>query len=113
MGKLLIPKFGSDNPRSGLYEKEFQQAFVRVCSLVCILKNKKLNMPNIFIEILRNDNIRCIYKHLCDFDNDYEAISKIIEIEPSVIKSKYIKKFLNNKQTVITINDKPRKTHIQ
>ena len=70
-------------------------------------------MPNIFIEILRNDNIRCIYKRLCDFDTDYEAISKIIEIEPSVIKSKYIKKFLNNKQTVITINDKPRKTHIQ
>jgi len=69
-------------------------------------------MPNIFIEILKNDNIRCIYKHLCDFDNDYEAISKIIEIEPSVIKSKYIKKFLNNKQTVITINDKPRKTHL-
>ena len=113
MGKLLIPKFGMDNPRSGLYEKEFQTAFVRVCSLICILKNKKLNMPNIFIEILRNDNIRCIYKRLCDFDTDYEAISKIIEIEPSVIKSKYIKKFLNNKQTVITINDKPRKTHIQ
>ncbi len=112
MSRLMIPKFGSDNPRAGLYEKEFQVAFVKVCSLICILKNKKLNMPNIFIEILKNDNIRCIYKHLCDFDNDYEAISKIIEIEPSVIKSKYIKKFLNNKQTVITINDKPRKTHL-
>ena len=79
MSRLMIPKFGSDNPRAGLYEKEFQVAFVKVCSLICILKNKKLNMPNIFIEILKNDNIRCIYKHLCDFDNDYEAISKIIE----------------------------------
>ena len=47
----MIPKFGSDNPRAGLYEKEFQGAFVKVCSLICILKNKKLNMPNIFIEI--------------------------------------------------------------
>lgn len=112
MSRLMIPKFGSASPRAGLYEKEFQVAFAKVCSLVCIIKNKKLNMPNIFIEILRNDNIRCIYKHVCDFDNDYEAISKIIEIEPSVIKSKYIKKFLNNKQTVITINDKPRKTHL-
>ena len=108
----MIPKFGSDNPRAGLYEKEFQVAFVKVCSLICILKNKKLNMPNIFIEILKNDNIRCIYKHLCDFDNDYEAIIKLIEYEPNVSKSKYIKKFLNNKKTVITINDKPRKTHL-
>ena len=113
MSKLLLPTFGSANPRAGLYEKEFENAFVRVCSVICILKNKKLNMPNIFIEILRNDNVRNIYKRLCDFDNDYDAITKIIEIEPCVIKSKYIKKFLNHKDTRITINDKTRKTRLQ
>jgi hypothetical protein len=46
-------------------------------------------------------------------DTDYEAITKIIENEPNVSKSKYIKKFLNSKHTEIVINDKPRKTRIQ
>ena len=113
MSKLLIPKFGVQNPRASIYEKEFEHSFIKVCAVICILKNKKLNVPNIFIEILRNDNVRKIYKRLCDFDTDYEAITKIIEVEPCVIKSKYIKKFLNNKDTRITINDRSRKTRLQ
>ena len=107
-----IPTLNNPSPRAKMYEKEFNSAFLRLCSLICILKNKKLNIPNIFIEILKNDNVRMVYKYICDIETDYEAISKIIEQEPNVVKSKYVKKFLNNKDTVITINDKPRKTHI-
>ena len=112
MSKFL-PQPNDHNPRKGMYEKEFADGFTKTCALICILNNKKLNTPNIFIEILRNNDIRKIYKYLCDLDTDYDAIVKMIEYEPNVSKSKYIKKFLNNKKTVITINDKPRKTRLQ
>ena len=111
MSKFL-PSTKNPNPRTGMYEKEFDAAFIKICALICILKNKKLNIPNIFIEILSNTDIRYVYKNICDLDTDYEAIMKIIENEPNVSKSKYIKKFLNNKHTEIIINDKPRKTRI-
>ncbi len=111
MSKFL-PQPNDYNPRVGMYEKEFSRAFIKICALICILRNKKLNVPNIFIEILRNNDVRKVYKYLCDFDTDYEAIIKLIEYEPNVSKSKYIKKFLNNKKTIIIINDKPRKTHL-
>ena len=111
MSKFL-PSVRNPNPRTGMYEKEFTLAFTRLCALICILKNKKLNTPNIFIEILRDQNVRKVYKYMCDMDTDYEAITKIIENEPNVSKSKYIKKFLNSKHTEIVINDKPRKTHL-
>ena len=81
---------------TNLCEEEFTDNFLRYCSLVCILNNKKLNLANIFILTLKNKFLRSVYRDLCDLSNDYSALKRFLEYDTTLYKSKYIKKFLNN-----------------
>ena len=81
---------------SSICEEEFTDNFLRYCSLVCIISNKKLNLANIFILTLKNKFLRNTYKELCDLTNDYTALKRFLEYDTTLYKSKYIKKFLNS-----------------
>ena len=84
--------------QSRIYEEEFVDNFLRYCSLVCIINNKKLNLANIFILTLKNHYLRNVYKEICDVDIDYEALKLFLEYDNTLHKSKYIKKYLNSTQ---------------
>jgi len=90
----LTASFSSGSSR--ITQEEFNDNFLRYCSLICILNNKKLNLANIFILTLKNKYLRNVYKGLCDITNDYEALRLFLEYDISLHKSKYIKKYLNN-----------------
>ena len=84
------------DPSSRLKEEEFRQDFLCFCALMCIIHNKKLNLANIFLLLLKNPKIMKLYMSLCDFDSEYTALKTFLEYDSTLHKSKYIKKYLNS-----------------
>ena len=85
-----------EDPSSRLKEAEFRQYFLCFCSLMCLLHNKKLNLANIFLLLLKNKKILKLYMDICEFDNPYGAMKGFLEYDSTLHKSKYIKKYLNS-----------------
>ena len=78
------------DPVSRIYEQEFNNNLLSFCTFICLLFNKRMNLPNIFIVLLKYDDIRATFKELIEIDNDYEVYKLFLEYDPSLYKSKYI-----------------------
>jgi hypothetical protein len=85
----------STDPVRSLYQQDLEHAFYSYCSLVTMLKNKKMNIAAIFIETINDDELLDIFSNLCDHRNKYDAVRSFFTIEPSLQKSKYIKRYIN------------------
>jgi len=77
--------------------KETEHIFKSLCSLLCIVYNKKLNLANILLLYLQNANIRSLFKTTLSLNTDFEAVKVFLDFDSCLYKSKYIMKFLNNK----------------
>tara|TARA_R110001592_G_scaffold295733_1_gene566032 strand:+ start:2314 stop:2598 length:285 start_codon:yes stop_codon:yes gene_type:complete len=86
-------------PTQNIENAEFQHAFLSFCTLVSLLNGKKMNYPTVFLKILENKKLREIYMQHINEDSEFVAISKFIQAEPSITKSKYITKYLNKLKT--------------
>ena len=84
------------DPRSRLKEEEFRHEFLCFCSLMCTVHNKKLNLANVFLLLLKNKRIMNLYMSMCEFDSEYIALKTFLEYDSTLHKSKYIKKYLNS-----------------
>ena len=87
-----------DNPTDPigyLYQQDLEHAFYSFCSLVSMMNNKKMNIASIFIEVLTKKNLLDIYMKLCDHKTKYDAVRSFLTIEPTLQKSKYIKRYIN------------------
>ena len=84
------------DPAFNICDREFKSSFIDFCSLVCILHNKKLNLANIFLFVLKESKGMDLYMQMCDFDNEFEALKNFLQYDTSLHKSKYIKKYLNS-----------------
>ena len=62
---------------------------------MCILYNKKLNLANIFLLLLKEKRVKNLYNNMCEFDSDFEGMKYFLDYDGSLHKSKYIKKYLN------------------
>ena len=85
-------------PAQNIENIEFEHAFMSFCTLVSLLNGKKMNFPTVFLKILESKRIREIYMEHIGEDSELRAISKFIEMEPSISKSKYITKYLNKQK---------------
>ena len=85
----------SSDPIYSLYRQDLEHAFYSFCSYICIIRNKKMNVASIFIETLQDEYVQEIFMKLCDHKNKYEAVRSFLTIEPSLQKSKYIKRYIN------------------
>ena len=85
-----------DNPYTILERKDMIHSFLCLCSFVCILENKKLNLANVFLLVLKEESYRKIFKNTLHIDNNFELIKVFLEYDPYLYKSKYITKFLKN-----------------
>lgn len=85
------------DPIETLSELETTHLFLCVCSFCTLNVNKKLNMANTFLLILKDPVYRSFFKKYCDFSNDYAAFKFFLKYDNTLYKSKYIKKFLNSK----------------
>ena len=74
--------------------------FLCFCSLMCVLNGKKLNLPNIFLLVLKNEAYKSLLKYMLTIDNDYDLFKFFIDYDSKISKSKYISKYLNSVQGV-------------
>lgn len=97
-----IDKMISDlDPGEVTYGKEYSTMFLKFCSYVCIIKNKKLNLPNIFLCLLKEPEIRQIFKILCDVETDYDALKYFLQYDPNLHRSKYIRNYITNNGLIV------------
>lgn len=101
---MISLKQASD-PTSSVVADEQKHTFLSFCSFVCIAFNKKLNFANIFILLLKDTSLRELYMKLCGFDSEFDAIKSFLDYDPSLYKSKYIKKFLSTHRTSLRPRD--------
>ena len=99
------------DPSNNIVDLEQKNNFLKFCTLVCIIHNKKLNLANIFLLILQEKQIKKLYMNMCDFDTEMEALKSFFEYDSTLHKSKYIKKYLNSR-TFKRKNDRVRKKRL-
>lgn len=82
---------------------EFEQEFrlLTFCSFLTIIYGKKLNLPNIFLLLLKNKKYRDMIREMLDVDCDYQLFKLFIDYDPSLHKSKYISKYLNKNKDAL------------
>jgi hypothetical protein len=84
-----------ENPIESLYREDLEHKFYSFCSYISMKNNKKMNIASIFIELIQDENLLDIFMNLCDHNTKYEAVRTFLTLEPSLQKSKYIKRFIN------------------
>tara|TARA_A100000171_G_scaffold16901_1_gene15410 strand:- start:1064 stop:1348 length:285 start_codon:yes stop_codon:yes gene_type:complete len=82
-------------PYEDIQTAEFEKSFYSFCTFVALVHDKKMNFATVFLKILENKALRDIFISIIEEENDFTAIKKYIQTEPSVTKSKYVTKFLN------------------
>lgn len=95
MNTTVIDTIRSNDPIEKTYHSEYRHQFLSFCTLCCMMKNKKLNLANIFLMLLQQPEMLVIFKDMCEIDSDYVALKKFLEYDISLHKSKYIKNFLD------------------
>lgn len=95
MNTTVIDNIRSNDPIEKTYHSEYRHQFLCFCTLCCMLKNKKLNLANIFLILLQEPEMLVIFKDMCEIDSDYAALKKFLEYDISLHKSKYIRNFLD------------------
>lgn len=84
--------------------KEKEHIFNSFCSFVSILNNKKMNYASILLSYIEDAKIREFFKMINNVDNDMSAIRIFLENDPTLYKSKYVMKFVNNKKNKKTLD---------
>jgi len=85
----------NNSPYQDIQTAEFEKSFYSFCTFVSLVHDKKMNFATVFLKILENKALRDIFISIIEEENDFTAIRKYIQTEPSVTKSKYVTKFLN------------------
>lgn len=102
MNTAVIDTIKSNDPVERTYHDEYRHQFLSFCTLCCMLKNKKLNLANIFLLLLQEPEMRSIFKEMCEIESDYTALKKFLEYDISLHKSKYIKNYLESTKIKLT-----------
>ena len=69
------------NPSQSIIDRESEHILLSFCSFILALQDEKL---------------RSILKELLGVDSNYEIVKIFLEYDPTITKSKYITKYLNN-----------------
>lgn len=86
----------NSTPISKIEDQESKTLFINFCSLINILSNRKVNLANIFLLLLKEKKVLELYLTVCEFDHEFEGLKYFLEYDSSIHKSKYVKKYLNS-----------------
>ena len=84
------------NPSHDIVKRETEHIISCFCTFVSQIKGKRLSLQNIFLVVLQEPRIRGILKDALSVEVDQECIKIFIEHDPSILKSKYITKYINS-----------------
>ena len=85
----------NNSPYQNIQTAEFEKSFYSFCTFVALVHDKKMNFATVFLKILENKALRDIFISMIEEENEFTAVRKFIQTEPSIAKSKYVTKFLN------------------
>ena len=83
-----------DSPYTVLEKKDIVHKFLSLCSFVSICENKKLNLANVFLLVLKEINYRDLFKESLIIESNFDLVKLFLQHDPYLYKSKYITKFL-------------------
>lgn len=87
--------FFEKSPLEELESKEYHDMILTFCTYVCIIRNKKMNYPSIFVSVIEDKTLLDLYIEFCGFDDSRDAIMEFMKFDESIVKSKFIKKVIN------------------
>ena len=87
----------STNPYQDIIDRESEHILLSFCSFCTLLKGKKLSFQNVFILVLQDEKLKDILKDLLGVDSTFEIVKIFLEYDPTITKSKYITKYINNR----------------
>lgn len=88
------------NPSSNIIATESEHILLSFCTYCTLLKGKKLSFQNVLILMLQDPNLLKLLKDILGFDSNYEVVKLFLSYDPTITKSKYITKYLNNKNKI-------------
>jgi len=89
------------NPSQEIIDRESEHILLAFCAFCTLLKGKKLSFQNVFVLMLQEEQLMELLKELLGVDSNYEVVKIFLEYDPTIIRSKYITKWLNNKNKVV------------
>ena len=85
------------NPSQSIIDRETEHMLLSYCSYCTLLKGKKLSFQNVFVLTLQDEQLRNVFKELIGVDSNVEVFKIFLEYDPTITKSKYITKYINNR----------------
>jgi hypothetical protein len=86
------------DPSNNIEETEQSHLFMCYCTFVMNLQGKKMSVQNVFVYTLQNEKMKNFLKSILCIDTDFEIVRVFLDFDPSISKSKYVTKYLNNKK---------------
>lgn len=86
------------DPSNSMIESEQMHLFMCYCTFIVNLQGKKMSVQNVFVHTLQNDKMRDLLKKLLCLDTDFEVVKTFLDFDPSLVKSKYVTKYLNGRK---------------
>jgi hypothetical protein len=83
-----------DNPYTILEKKDIVHTFLMLCSFVSMCENRKINLANVFLLVLKEEKYRELFKESLIIDNNFGLVKTFLRHDPYLYKSKYITKYL-------------------
>ena len=83
-----------DDPYTILEKKDLVHKFLTLCSFISICENRKINLANVFLLILKEKRYRQLFKESLLLDSNFELVKLFLQHDPYLYKSKYITKYL-------------------
>ncbi len=84
------------DPSSEIIEEETNHLFLCFCTFVNTLKGKKLSVQNVFVETLKDEKLKNIFKMILSLETDKEVVGEFLNFDPSIAKSKFVTKYINS-----------------
>ena len=91
-------------PFDNICTDEYNNIILKYLSLFYLMSNKKTNISSIFVSTISNPEYFKLYKLMVQIEDDHEAIRLFMMYDPSVCKSKYLKKVINKNKNIFTGN---------
>ena len=96
MSENYFDKLRKSDPSHRVVTTEFTHSFLSICTMVCQLNNKKLNLAKIFITLLQDSTLRGIFMELTSIETEFDLLKKFLEHDQTLHKSKYIKSYITS-----------------
>lgn len=96
------------DPSLDIIEEETNHLFLCYCTFVNNLKGKKLSIQNVFVITLQEEKLKSVFKTILSLDSDQELVKVFLEYDPTIAKSKYVTRFLREKNKYKNGNRKKR-----